>query len=399
VAGRGRATLVALLAAAALAAPAPAAAQLDGFSDWNRELPGFPSNASPSARALCAGGSSACIDRTIGEMYRRFHRAIPTCEDNNVFSLTYIRVTEDIRAGIHAGFYPDLRWINRLDAIFAVPYFLALDNWRAGRTELVSPSWQIAFDTARDRQVKGLGNLLLAMNAHINRDFPFALALAGVAGKKAEHDSGNQRLRKLYSPMLRELARRFDPSIDDFDVPGTELDDEAFFQTLVGWRERAWQNAVRLAAARGDAERRRVAAAIEAEALTQANLIRGTFSYRPGESTAAREALCAAAGGQRAGYPRGAEVLRPMRTSRRGPARLRVVVRCPDGVGPCRSLLRVRGAGVRRRVALPAGTRRAVRVKLPRRAQRRLARAARPRVLVRSLLGPGESRRRSLPLR
>ncbi len=60
--------------------------------------------------------------------------------------------------------------------------------------------------------------------------------------------------------MLKELAARFDPTIDDYDVPGTIADDDALFELLVQWRESAWQNAKKLAEAENDAERREVAA-------------------------------------------------------------------------------------------------------------------------------------------
>ena len=184
-----------LLAALALglAGAAPAVAQDAPYADWNAEYAGFPSNANRDAARDCTDGSRACIDRTIDEMYRRFHTVIARCDHNALFSLTYIRVTEDIRRGIDAGFYPELPWINHLDAIFARVYFLAYDNWSTGRRALVPPAWRIAFDSARNKEVQGIGNLLLSMNGHINRDFPFVLWHAGVtrpngASRKPEHD-------------------------------------------------------------------------------------------------------------------------------------------------------------------------------------------------------------------
>ena len=180
--GRGRAIAGGLAAALALALPSAATAQDPGpaYSDWNAELPGYPSNAARSVRAECVRGGDACIDRTIAEMWRRFHTVVPSCDDNNVFSLTYLRVTEDIRRGVDEGFYEDEAWLNRLDALFARPYFLAYDNFYADRIALVPPAWRIAFDAGRNGEVEGIGNLLLSMNAHINRDFPFVLYQAGV---------------------------------------------------------------------------------------------------------------------------------------------------------------------------------------------------------------------------
>jgi hypothetical protein len=391
----------ALAAVALLAAPAPGQDPGPAYSDWNPREIGFPSNAPFSRRANCVRGSDRCIDRTLGEMYRRFHTVVPRCDDNAVFSLTYIRVTEDIRNGLDEGFYDDERWLNHLDALFARPYFLAYDNFRAGRTGLVPPAWRIAFGAGADGEVKGIGNLLLSMNAHVNRDFPFVLYRAGLVdekgrSRKAEHDSGNQRLRALYKPMLTELSRRFDESIDDYDVPGLVQDDEAFFSLLVDWREAAWRNAQLLAAARTDAERRQVAASIEAYAVSQAELIYAGSAYAPGEDRSAREARCAKHGGQRPGYDRGSDVAH-FRAG--GPhavgGGIRAPIVCPDGPGPCAGIASVRGGEGRplrrRRFELGSGRRGSVTLPLP-------ADDGSLRVRLRSLLEPGlgDSRTRML---
>lgn len=378
---------------------APAAIAQDpgpAYTDWNPQQIGFPSNASASPRANCAHDSGRCIDRTIAEMYRRFNVVVPTCDDNNVFSLTYIRVTEDIRNAVADGFYPDEAWLNRQDATFARSYFLAYDNYTAGRTDLVPPSWRIAFDAGRDGKVEGIGNLLLSMNAHVNRDFPFILYHAGLVdpeGKsyKAQHDSYNQRLRALYRPMIDELAKRFDDSIDDYDVPGTTVDDEGLFDVLVAWREAAWQNAQRLAAAGSDAERRQVAASIEDYAVGQAEMIYAGTAYGPGEGTDARDARCAEHGGQDPAYRRGSDVahFHSPKVRRRG-GHLIVPVVCPDGPGPCKGL--AGGSGiVRVRFSLQAGERGRVRLTA-------VDRKRTVRLTLKSLLGPGDAvvRRRNL---
>lgn len=399
-----RARVATLVFVLALLAPAGASAQ--AYTDWNAGFPGFPSNAARNARADCADGSPACIGRTIREMYRRFHTVIPVCDHNAVFSLTYIRVTEDVKRAVDGGFYPDRRWLQRLDAMFARTYFLGFDNWAAGRRGLVSPAWRIAFDSARARQVSGIGNLLLSMNAHINRDFPFVLYLAGLSwpdgrSRKPQHDAYNSRLRALYRPMLTELSRRFDATIDDYDAPGTTYDDDAIFQILVAWREGAWRNAERLRSAGSDAGRRLVAAEIEQYAESQARFIHANTAYRPGESSARRDARCALYGGQdprwRPGQRVGGGIARSVgrrrqQVSRRG--RVTLTLACPAVGGDCRGrvLLRRRRLNLgQRRFSLRAGTRRTVKVKLRTRGHRLVRRRRRLRVevLVRSRLGPG----------
>jgi hypothetical protein len=389
--GRMRTMLSGMAAVAAAIAllPATAAGQDPGppYTDWNPSWEGYPSNVHRSPRAECRRGSTKCIDRTIGEMYRRFNTVVPTCDGNAMFSITYIRVTEDIRQAVSEGFYPDVPWLEVQDALFARTYFLAYDNYLAGRTDLVPPAWRVAFDAGRDETVEGIGNLLLGMNAHINRDFPFILYHSGLAdpdgtSRKPQHDSYNPRLRALYKPIITELTRRFDPSVDDYDLPGT-ADDDALFQVLVEWRETAWQNAQRLAAADSDAERRQVGDSIEAYALAQAGLIFAGSAYAPAESTAARDAQCAAHGGQDPDYKRGSDVARfaSRRANRAVTGRLEVPVRCPDGPGPCKGYITGPAKG---RKYFEIGTRRRVRISV------RMGDAeGTAKVRLRSLLGPG----------
>ena len=41
-----------------------------------------------------------------------------------------------------------------------------------------------------------------------------------------------------YVHAVTEIARRFDPTIDDTNLP-TSLDDTTLFQVIAGWREKA----------------------------------------------------------------------------------------------------------------------------------------------------------------
>ena len=112
--------------------------------------------------------------------------------------------------------------------------------------------------------------------------------------REPDHDKVNQILRDVYPPMLDELARDYDPTIDDSDLP-TDLDNKGLFQIVVGWREIAWRNAERLAAAPTARARAAVALSIETYAATQAEAIRRASAYlAPVQSSAHRDAYCAA---------------------------------------------------------------------------------------------------------
>ena len=131
--------------------------------------------------------------------------------------------------------------------------------------------------------MSGLGNFLLAMNAHINRDFSYVLAEIGLTGAdgtshKKDHNAYNRRLDSLYGPVFAEEAARFDPTFDDIDIGPVE--ETVAGVIMRGWREIVWRNAEQLALAKTPAQRRIAEQTIEYYAATQAQLIRKGFAAR-----------------------------------------------------------------------------------------------------------------------
>ena len=184
--------------------------------------------------------------------------------------------------------------------MFARLYFDAYDAWHAGRAADVAPAWSIAFQAARDHAMSAGGNLSLGINAHIQRDLPFALAAIGLVkpdgtSRKTDHDRVNIFLNRVTDDLYAEIARRFDPTIDDTNLPGS-ADDTGVFQLIPTWREIAWRNAERLVAATTPEERASVANSIEAYAASQAETIRQAQAYAPTQNSSTRDAYCAAHG-------------------------------------------------------------------------------------------------------
>ena len=242
----------------------------------------------------CADGDPECVDVTIASMRQRFEPLARACDHNAVFALAYLRTTQTYKwARDQPGFFADAAWVNREDAVFAEYYFAAYDGWAGGRRETVPRAWIIALDAARARRVTGVGNLLLGMNAHINRDLPYALADVGLtavggSSRKPDHDRVNNFLQAVTGPLAAELAARFDPA--SFPVEAGD----GLFPLLVTWREHAWQNAELLAVAPTETVRAAVAAQIDAWAAVQANTIMALTRYLPPLTTVtARDRHCA----------------------------------------------------------------------------------------------------------
>jgi hypothetical protein len=287
---------------AVLTAP-PAAAEDPLFIGTTSNLPASPGGFEPSVAEDCTSGRATCVSKLIREMERRLDPLATSCSHAAVFSLSYLRTTETyLETAETPGFYEDPAFVNHWAAVFATTYFDAYDAWVEGRKHDVPAAWQTAFRAAEQRQVTGSGDLMLGINAHVNRDLPYVLASIGLVApdgtsRKADHDRVNVMLNRVQEPLLAEQARRFDP---DMAVPATPygLGYTGLMQTLVAWREWAWRAAEMLVAAPDEAARARVAAVIEAKAAVEAQAIVAATSYLPPlRSTETRDRYCASRAG------------------------------------------------------------------------------------------------------
>ena len=280
---------------------APAAADDPPFVGWSATLPPLASQHTPSSSDDCVAGRSSCVEKAIREMERRFAPLAADCAHGAVFSLAYLRTTQTyLTTAQTPGFYADPSFVNHEDIAFAELYFSAYDDWTAGRLERVPPAWRVALEAADASRVSGNGDLLLGMNAHVNRDLPFVLAAVGLtapdgSSRKPDHDRINVMLNKVVQPLIAEAAARFDPGIERVQTP-YGVGYTGLMQVLLAWRESAWRQAEQLVAAPDAAARERVAAAIEANALANAHEIVASNAYRPPlTSSAGRASHCAAA--------------------------------------------------------------------------------------------------------
>ncbi len=256
--------------------------------------------AAPAANP-CPDGTLRCVQKTIVTMQDTYGSLAAACDHNAVFALSYLRTTQAYAtANATPGWFDDPAWVNQEDWYFGRLWLDARTNWQRGRTAQVPQAWQIAFAAADSEQVSGVGDLLLGMNAHVNRDLPFALEAMGLvapdgSSRKHDHDAINPMLAGVMPSILAEAAARLDPTVPAAIVNLLPLTDLTFFQLLALWRETAWQNAVRLVNARTPAQHAQVAASIEQSAATEAVLIRTLFAYLPLLGGAAqRDAYCAA---------------------------------------------------------------------------------------------------------
>jgi hypothetical protein len=290
--------LVVLATALALIGPSPVTAHaqyLDPTPAWPQLLPPAPTTDGPQPQPVpgCRNPSLGCLERLIGRM--RALRDRLGCDHRAVFATTYLIVTETVLDALRRdpGFFDDRDWLIIQDVIFADYWFEVLATWDSGRP--VPEAWRIAFETAAEGDANAGQDLLLGINAHVQRDQPFVVAEVGIAtpdgrSRKPDHDRFNRILRRSYEPIVREIGRRYDPLVTTTNANWHPVDDVAGLEAVASWREGVWRNAEQLVAATTATERALIAARIEANARAWAESIAGA-PQQPGHR-AFRDAYC-----------------------------------------------------------------------------------------------------------
>jgi hypothetical protein len=291
--------LAVTLSAAALSVPTAPPAQGDPYIPWSSYLPGWTDEFIPTSANDCVAGRPQCHRAVLRELNRVLEQTGRSCSHNAIFAMAYLRMTQSYGWSRDVpGYYQDVPFANHQGAVFARHYTDAYSHWQRGNRSKVPPAWLIALDAGRDRRVTGFGDLVLGMNAHINRDLPFVLAAVGLvapdgSSRKPDYDRVEHFLNLATGPMLAEAAARFDPTLDDLMEP-TGTVKTVLFQLITLWRENAWRNAELLVTARTPAARARVSALIENEAEAIARTLLLAHSYVPPvTSSTARDRYCA----------------------------------------------------------------------------------------------------------
>jgi hypothetical protein len=293
-------TVAALVFCITAAGTAPAGASTPHDDPFRLGWPAYAAtvlaDTTASTEIDCTPGSVACVDNVVVEMQRRVDQL--GCAHEAVFAFVYLRTTQEYRRAVaDPHFFADNAFVNHEDALFADTYFDAHDRYRAGALAQVPPAWRIAFHSSEQRQLSALGDMLLGMNAHINRDLPFVLHAIGLVdeegrSRKADHDRVNDILALVNRYVLFEVSLRYDPTAIDGRTPATTMDARSLQSLVTRWREGAWRNAELLAAARTPAQRLQVARTIETQAGAMALSLLSTYANSPTTDVAARDAHC-----------------------------------------------------------------------------------------------------------
>jgi hypothetical protein len=293
---------VALIIGMVLAFAAPAAADHHeaDLLPWSAFLPAFDTLENPQPRPVehCRRARLRCVERVERKLLALRSRL--GCDHKAIFPVTYAHVTRRVAEALQEpGFYSSKPWLIYQDVIFADYFFRAFDAHEAGQP--VPPAWQVAFDAWEQGRTSAGHDMLLGINAHVQRDMPFVLAELGLhtkkgASRKPDHEKGNIVLSRAYDAIMDDIAEHYDPLVGVADASPSPVDDIGALHLVRGWREGVWRNAERLLNASTPEEYAQVAQSIELHAEAWA---RSFVAMAPPVDAYGkrRDAYCAAAAG------------------------------------------------------------------------------------------------------
>lgn len=216
------------------------------------------------------------IDEVIDALAALEHEFVSRRDRRAVFVSPYLQVSQELQRRIENHYFQDSAWVTRYLLIFANLYRQALAAYE-NRGGALSKAWQIALNTSASGTGLVIQDLLLGMNAHINRDLPFALLEVGLDPQRnlryRDHAAVTAILRALTDEVQARIAAMYASGLGALDSLLGRLDERVTSFDMQVAREHAWNMGVALTNARTDAERQLLAGAIENQAAVIARLI------------------------------------------------------------------------------------------------------------------------------
>lgn len=218
-------------------------------------------------------------------------------DNRAIFLRLYYVMTLEVHAAVNQlGDYKnqiflDPPWIARLSGLFASLYFRSLNTFERDPNPDVERAWKIAHRAAGQGSPTVVQNALLGINAHINYDLPYAVAVNlkehGDTGshltlhrRKFDHDQVNNLLVRSLGPIQDILDRDYGQGISLIDHALGGLDEKISEAGLAYYRERVWWDAMSFAAATDGQQEQIVREKLNWESYKVAQILTGRSLLR-----------------------------------------------------------------------------------------------------------------------
>jgi hypothetical protein len=188
--------------------------------------------------------------QSIPEVLQILQTIDATCADGDGlkwFNWLYFTVTQAVENRVNAGGFNDPAWLAELDVQFAALYFSALYDALTGAA--CPGSWKAMFSRRGQTDIARIQFALAGMNAHINRDLPFAIVSTSKTRNTVprhgtpqynDYTSLNTTLDGLIHTAKKQLNVRL---LGGPLPPVSHLEDLIAAWDLAGFREGAWEHA------------------------------------------------------------------------------------------------------------------------------------------------------------
>lgn len=208
--------------------------------------------AAPAASWLATRQApAATMDEGIARLAAVEARMKAKGDRRQVFVSTYLIQLRAFAADVLVpGHYTNPAWMTRMVLDFEQRYLDALNAYDTGDLARVPAAWKRAFDRAAAGDGPVLGDLLLAMNAHINHDLPLSVAATGPSPSVlADYRRFNDVLEANIDAVQDLVTGQFLQS-GSLAAKGDRwlggLDEALTNQAIRSWRDTAWTNGVAL---------------------------------------------------------------------------------------------------------------------------------------------------------
>jgi hypothetical protein len=278
--------LLALFGLVTVASATPANAYPVGGDIPNSYPAGLAPHGYSAVPPICPEEQDHCLNDIVDRMQAGYDNL--GCDHNSVFSLLYLDTTHEIVKAVRGGEFSDTPFWDKVTKVFGTYYMDSLDAWRANPNTTQAPdAWKTAFNDAESGKTSTVGDIMLGINAHVNRDLAYVYYQIG-ASSYADHFHVNTVLNRAVGVAYPDIFAHLDSTVyaQLFQIPAS-LDLDIF-----AWRDVAWNNAQRLLAAPNAEARAAISAEIEANANAHAREIEAAFPATA-DQNAARDSYCA----------------------------------------------------------------------------------------------------------
>ncbi|MGV3504800.1 MAG: DUF5995 family protein [Adhaeribacter sp.] len=197
------------------------------------------------------------FDEVIAEMEKIIAWASQSNSRAGYFAALYKNITVLVRQATADGEFENPAQMEKLVAVFALRYFVALESHRQGRLSPQDP-WHRVFEINATRKISIVQHLLLSINVHINYDLPIVCADLGPREKIIFLCQDYFKLNQILSSAIQGVEKgifRLSPLVSVLARLVPKLERKLLNFSLNVARCKSWECACKQAIAAGQADR------------------------------------------------------------------------------------------------------------------------------------------------